>query len=343
MVFGMAYLLLPSYVGRTLSTRRLPGVHFAAAYAGTGVLVTDGLVGLSPSLVALGESLWSLGVAIFVGTLLWTVAPAVVTDSEIVFRSADRPQRSTRLATMLLPVAVGYLVVGTVALLSMVTSLPELVGRSFPTVVHYYAAGFAALLIFALGARLLTGFFHESPPRYLSWVVLLCGAVAPGTLALNFWRPPWFLVGAGLEFVAMSGYVGLVAVVMYRTDRRRTGLYGIALGALSGAVAVGAVTLVAFGVGTATLVGVHVDVVLGGFFLLTIIGYAYQFFPVTNGQFPGATERTALTTILLLAFGVGLQAISAFTAYSWFHEAGSSLAVFGTTGYTYLMARRLLG
>lgn len=342
MVFGMAYLLLPSYVGRTLSTRRLPGIHFATAYIGTGMLGANELIGGRAPFTALGGFLWSLGVAIFVGTLLWTVVPAVRTTPEIVLRSGDRPQRSTRLATMLIPVAIGYLVVGTVALLSMTTPLPSVVGDSLPIVVHYYAAGFAALLIFTLGARLLTGFFHESPPRYLTWFVLLCGAVAPGVLALNFWHPPWFFVGAGLEFLAMVGYAGLVGIVTYRTERRRVGLYGIVFGALSGAVAVGAATLAVLGVDTTNLVGVHVDVILTGFFLLTIIGYAYQFFPVTNGQFLGATERTALTTLLLLVFGVGLQAISAFTAYSWFHVAGNSLAVVGTTGYTYLMARRLL-
>lgn len=45
MVFGMAYLLFPSYVGRTLSTQRLPGVHFIATYAGVRLLLGHELVG----------------------------------------------------------------------------------------------------------------------------------------------------------------------------------------------------------------------------------------------------------------------------------------------------------
>jgi len=341
MVFGMAYLLIPAYVGRTLSTPRLPGVHFAAAYIGGGILVADALGGPDSRVVALGGLLWSAGVAVFVGALLWTVVPAIAADPTTIRRSPDRPQRSPRVATALIPVAFGYLVVGTVALLSTVTPLPNVAGASLPVVSHYYSAGFAALLIFALGARLLTGFFHESPPRPLAWVVLLCGAVGPGVLTLHFWRPPWFLVGAGLEVVATVGYVGLVGVVAYRTDRRRIGLYGIGLGALSGAVGVAAAPAAVVGIAPADLVGVHVDLVLGGFFLLTIVGYAYQFFPVTNGQFPGATARSALATMLLLALGVGLQATSALTAVPWLHTAGSSLAVLGTTGYAYLMVRRL--
>lgn len=341
MVFGMAYLLIPSYVGRTLSTPRLPGVHFAVAYIGAGILVADALGELDSRVVALGGLLWSIGVAIFVGALLWTVVPAIAADPTIVRRSPDRPQRSTRVATALIPVVVGYLVVGTVVLLSTLTPLLNVAGASLPVVSHYYGAGFAALLIFVLGARLLTGFFHESPPRPLAWVVLLCGTVGPGVLALNFWRRPWFLVGAGLEVVAMVGYVGLVGIVAYRTDRRRIGLYGIGLGALSGAVGVAAATSAVVGITPADLVDVHVDLVLGGFFLLTIVGYAYQFFPVTNGQFPGATERSALATMLLLVFGVGLQVTSALTAAPWLHAAGSSLTVLGTIGYAYLMVRRL--
>lgn len=343
MVFGMAYLLLPSYAGRTLSARWLPGVHFAVAYAGAGILLGDEIVGLDASLVALGGSLWSLGVAIFVGTLLWTVVPAIVARPEIIVRSDDRPQRSTRFATLLIPVALGYLVVGTIALLSMTTSLPNIVGETFSSVVHYYAAGFAALLIFTLGARLMTGFFHISPPRYATWIVLLSGAIAPGILALHFWRSPWFLVGGGLELVAMAGYVGLVGIVAYRTDRRRIGLYGITFGALSGIVAVGAAVLLAAGSGEAFLVDAHVAVILDGFFLLTIIGYAYQFFPVTNGQFPGATKRTALATILLVAIGVFLHTIGAFVGYLPLRTAGLVSVLLGTVGYSYLLIRRFHG
>ncbi|WP_205254108.1 MULTISPECIES: hypothetical protein [Halostella] len=300
MVFGMAYLLLPSYVGRTLSARRLPGVHFALAYAGVGLLAGDSVFELGGPVTAVGATLWSAGVGIFVWTLLRTVLPAIAADPEVVLRAGERPQRSTRLGTVAIPVAVGYLVVGTVALLSATPPFPDPIGATLPMVVHYYGTGFAALLIFALGTRLLTGFFHVTPPSALSRTVLCCGAVAPAVLSAAFWRPPWFLVGAGLELVAMAGYAALVAVVAYRTDRRRVGLYGIGLGALGGVAAVGVAAVGALGIETGLAVAVHVPLVLDGFLLLTILGYAYQFFPVTAGGFPGATERVALTTILAL-------------------------------------------
>jgi hypothetical protein len=341
MVFGMAYLLLPSYVGRTLSWRRLAGVHFAAAYVGAGILATDALVGLSSTVVVVGAGVWSLGVAVFVGTLARTVVPAVVADPHVVLRSEGRPQRSSRLATLAIPVALGYLVVGTVALLSTFTDLPDLVGATAPAVVHYYGAGFVALLIFALGLRLLTGFFHVAPPRVLAWPVLLAGSVAPALLAATVWGGPWFRIGAGLEVVAVLGYLAIVGVVAVRTDRRRVGLYGVVLGGIGGAVAVGAAALFAVDVGYPVLVAVHVPLVLDGFLLTTIVGYAYLFFPVTNGQFRGANERTALATMLALASGVGIGAFGTGFAAPEVRTSGFVLTLFGTLGYAYLLVRRL--
>jgi len=68
------------------------------------------------------------------------------------------------------PVAMGYLLIGTIGLLATTLVLEEpLVTLS--QVVHYYAVGFGALLIFALGARLLIGFYHVSQPRALDWRV----------------------------------------------------------------------------------------------------------------------------------------------------------------------------
>jgi hypothetical protein len=239
----------------------------------------------------------------------------------------------------MIPVAVGYLFVGTGVLLSTVPGFPTVL--TFPAVVHFYATGFVALSIFALGCRLVTGFFHVTPPRSLSWPVLVCGAVAPGVLATNFWRPPWFVVGAGLEAVAVIGYAALVGVVAYRTDRRRIGLYGVAVGALAGAAGVSLALAGVLGVGGPSTVAAHVPVVLDGFLLATIVGYAYQFFPVTNGQFYGATDRTALATILLLACGTGVHATGIVVVGDPLRASGAALAALGTGGYAYLIVRRL--
>lgn len=241
---------------------------------------------------------------------------------------------------MAIPVGVGYLIAGTVVLLSTEFDFPMPLSGTFSMVVHFYAAGFVALLIFALGIQLLTGFFRVVPPEPLTYLLLFCGGIAPGVLATTFYHPPWFIAGAGLEFIAMMAYGSLVAVVVARTERQRVGLYGIGLGALGGVVSVG----VAFGTVTGLFefrtIGVHVIGVLNGFLLLTIIGYAYQFFPVTNGQFRGATKRSGQTTVLLLGIGTVFQALGIVSGVSWLQPTGVTLALFGTTGYAYLMVQR---
>lgn len=342
MVFGMAYLLLPPYVGRTLSTQTLPGVHFTLTYAGVGLLLGYELLEGGDSLLLGGILLWSTGVAIFIGTLLWTILPAIIANPGMVRPSNLRPQRSTKLAMLAIPVALGYLIVGTIVLFSTVDGVPNLFDATFPTVVHFYATGFIVLLIFALGIRLLTGFFHITPPKSLSWLILLCGSVAPSALALNFYHPPWFTIGASLEFIAIMGYAFLVAIVAYQTDRYRVGLYGIGLGALGGFLSVGVALANVMGVTGGPGITVHVIVALNGFLLLTIIGYAYQFFPITSGQFWGATRRTGVITIFVLGTGTGIQAIGVFKGVYWLQLCGSMLALIGTSGYSYLILRRLL-
>lgn len=168
MVFGMAYLLLPSYVGRTLSTQRLPGIHFITTYAGAGLLLGYELFGYGNSFLVGGVVLWSTGVAIFIGALLQTVLPAIIANPERIRSSEARPQRSTKLAMLAIPIAIGYLVIGTIVFLSTVNMVPNPLNATFPVVVHFYATGFVTLLIFALGTRLLTGFFHVTPPKFLS-------------------------------------------------------------------------------------------------------------------------------------------------------------------------------
>jgi len=343
MVFGMAYLLVPSYVGRTLSARWLPGVHFVASCAGAVILASDALVGLDGAIAALGGAAWSLGVAVFVGTILRTAVPALRAESRPNPTAGGQPSSSTGLATAAIPVAVGYLLAGTVALLSTVTPLPALLGAGLPAVVHYYGVGFATVLVFALGVRLLAGFFRVAPPGWFARTVLLAGAVAPGLLAPSLWRPPWFRVGAALEAVAMLGYLALVAVVAVRTDRRRVGLYGVALGAAGGAATVAVALGLVAGVDMGRPVAVHAALALDAFLLTTIVGYAYQFFPVTGGQFTGATRRTALAAMLLFAGGAGTHALGVALSHGPAETAGAALALLGAVGYAYLTTRRTLG
>lgn len=342
MIFGMAYLLLPSFVGRTLVDQRIPGVHFVLAFGGAAAIVGHELFGLASGMAHLGAGAWSLGVVVFVGALAWTIVPAVRDRPEVVLRTPEKPQRSTRLATLLVPVPIGYLVVGTLALLGRSGLVPLLGPTSLPAIVHFYAAGLGALLIFTLGSRLLVGFFHVTPPRRLTWVVLVAGSIGPALLATHLWGGVWFRAGAALEATAMIGYGLLVGSVAARSAWRRVGLWGIVLGAASGVAAVGVSSLVAFGVIDASLIDVHATFILGGFFPLTIAGYAVHFFAIPSGSFAGASDRGALATLLLLAFGVALRAVGLIWPAAWVTSFGAVVGLLGAVSYSYLVGRRLL-
>lgn len=343
MIFGMGYLLLPAYAGETLKTPRLPGLQFAAVYLGSGLFLADALGVVDGPTATIGAGLWAFGVAIFVVALGYTIVPAIVANPAIVFRSENRPQRSTRLATAVIPVALGYLVLGTVILLGSETNGLGDVGVGFPTTVHFFAIGVGALLIFSLGIRLLTGFFHVAPPRSASWITLGAGGLAPLLLAPNLWIGPWFEFGAMLLVIAMGSYCTLVGYVASQTDYRRLGLYGILFGAIAGLAGVSIGALVALDLVAVTVHEGHVTLLLDGFLILTIVGYAYQFFPVTTGRFWGATERVALGTIVLIALGVGLEALGVLVTQAALLDGGTVLVGVGTAGYAYLLTRRLLG
>ncbi|PAU80296.1 hypothetical protein CK500_15660 [Halorubrum salipaludis] len=341
MVFGMAYLLLPSYVGKTLVDQRLAGIHFGLAYVGVSLLVADQFVTARILLRPLGVTLWTTGVLIFVGSLLATVGPAAVGTVAGTLGGSGRSQRSTRLATAMIPVAVCYLLVGTVALLMTVAPLG--IGTvTVAQVTHYYLTGFATLLIYALGMRLLTAFFHVSLPRPVVWIVLVAGALAPAFLGTFLWIDPWFRVGGVFATLAMLGYAALVLFVILKTNRRRVGVSGIALGAIAGGTAVVSVVPVAFGFGDPISLAVHRTLILAGFFPLTIVGYAYLFFPITGGQFTGANPRAARVTIALLGAGVAVQSVGVALQYEPVRVIGILGSVIGAIGCGYLLGCRFV-
>lgn len=340
MIFGMGYLLFPSYVGETLSTAWAPGIHFLLAVGGGGLLIATRRGLLDSPAQLLGAILWAAGVAVFLGTIGWSIAPAAELPTDLKAGVRNRAQRSSRLGLLAVPIAMGYLILGTVALLARAVRGGGYFDVSAPAVIHLFGTGVVVLLILALGLKLLVGFLHVTPPHSLSWVALSCGAVAPAILAGSFYRPPLFLVGAGLEGVAVISYAVLIAVVGLRADRRRTGFVGLAIGAIAGVTAVGIAIANALDLGWAPGIRAHVVLVINGFILSTIIGYAYQFFPVPNGQFWGASDRTATGTILLFGLGTALVVTGDTAELDIVSVLGVILTIGGTGGYAYLLIQR---
>jgi len=173
--------------------------------------------------------------------------------------------------------------------------------------------------------------------------VLLTGAFAPLFLRTFLWHDPWFRLGAALGGIAMVGYLLLVTVVVIRTDRSRVEFSRIVLGAFAGVLAVVVAIPLAFGEGFRDAIVLHWTFILGGFFPLTIVGYAFQFFPVTSGRFPGATTRGVAVTIGSLAGGVFVQGIGILSQLAYLRSVGAALSVLGALGYTGLMVGRFVG
>jgi hypothetical protein len=332
-VFGMAWLLFPAYVGRTLPDGWWPGVTLLLSVGGAGLFGGGTVLG-RPAVASAGVLAWVLGVASFLAVQSAVVVPAVRETGPS--RLLGRLVPAARVATAVVPVAVGYLAVGSGVLLLARTG-----DATRPAAVHLLALGFGALLVYALGVRLLAGFFHVGASARAVATVLAFGAVGPAVLATNLWIPPWFAVGALASAAGMVGYALVVADVFVRAERRRVGLYGVLAGAAAGVVAVAVGTAVAALGASPSLLSVHFGAGVGGFFHLTVVGYLFLFFPPQAGSFTGASERAVLGSILLLAAGVALE-LAALLLGGSAVAAAQAVVFAGTLAVWYLLVRTLL-
>lgn len=337
MVFGKAYSLVPTYFERDLAFSQAPAVQFPLAVAGAGGLVGASLR-IGPSwLGSVGALLWSLGVGVFLGTLLWTIR-SNPTGRETATGEARAERRPVdRVANGFVPVAFLYLLAGTYETLAIHTGLPLLLDGYFPRVTHLLAAGTAGVLVFALGFRLLPRFLVASPSRPLVGVVLAAGALGPAVLATHLGDPPWFQLGALVEALAITGFALGYGLLFVRSERRRVGFYGVLAGAVSGVLAVTLGLWFAFGRRSPSLVLAHLRLNLLGFLGLTIVGIAYQFYPPAVGTLPGASDRTALVSIAALASGLLLQLVGLVGRGGVVTTLGQLLTLGGALLYAFLI------
>ncbi len=337
MVFGKAYSLVPAYFDRELAFPRAPAVQFPLTVAGAAGLVGAALQVGPTWLGTVGAVLWTLGVCVFLGALFWSVR-GNLTGHETATGEPNAGRRSMdRLANGFVPVALLYLAVGTYGTLAAATGLPLLLDGYPPRVTHLLAAGTAGLLVFALGFRLFPRFTVVTPPRSLVAVVLSAGALGPAVLATHLGDPPWLQVGALVEAVAVVGFAAGTAILFGQSDRRRVGFYAVLAGAASGVAAVVLGLSFAFGPATPTLVRAHLRLNLLGFLGLTIIGTAYQFYPPTVGTLQGASDRTALASILCVGGGLLCQVVGLVGHRPRVATFGEFLALAGVVLYGYLL------
>lgn len=336
MIFGKAYSLIPSYFARELSFSRAPAVQFPLTVGGTCGLAVASLQTDPVWIGTLGAIVWALGISVFLGTLLWTVRDNLLGRVTGTGETNLDRQPVDRIANGFVPIALLYLAVGSYETVAVYTGLPTLLNGYFPRISHLLAAGTAALLVFALGFRLLPRFLVASPPTWLVKIVLPTGAFGPVILATTLGSGGLgFILGAIIEAVAVTGFALAYAVQFVRSERRRVGFYAVLAGAGSGVLAVALGLSFAFGHLSPSLALAHVRLNVLGFLGFTIVGVAYQFYPPTIGTLRGASNRTALLSIGCLAGGLLVQTIG-LAGQLWSATLfGELLTLIGAVIYTY--------
>jgi len=321
-VFGKAYSLVPTYFDRDLATDRWLPAHLSCT--GGGVLLLA--VGAERSVrqaTAVGGILWAAGVVVFLATVVVSIRDNLTGSETGTGEHNAHRRRLDRAANLAVPVALAYLAAGSYELSTVGTGLPSLYDGYVPRGFHLLAVGTAALLVFAIGFRLLPRFLATTPPEHLALVVLPTGAVGPAILAAGLPSGSLLKVGAAFQTVAVIGYAAVIGVLTVRTDRTRIGIYGVVVGALAGVVAIGFGLLMAFEGQTADLVRTHRRVTVLGFLGLTIVGVSYQFYPPGVVSFSWSLPGSDARTVGVTGDRIGLAAIGCLSAALAVEVAGS--------------------
>ncbi len=308
-VFGKAYSLVPSYFDRTLVDPRIPGVHLPIHVGAVLVLAAAEFRSTPPWIESAGGLLWAIGTGVFVTAIAATIASNPLgRETGTSEASADRAPLD-RLANPFMPVALAYLLVATYERLAAGTVAPTLIDGVPVRVTHLLAAGFALLLLFAVGYRLLPRFLVATVPRALALIALPAGALGPALLAVGYPAGPVFVAGAVVETVAVVAFAVSYLYLFTSTDRDRIGFYGPLVGVLAGVAGVAlGLYFAAAGIDVGLSLS-HLRLNLFGLLGLSIVGVLYQFYPPAVATWPGVGDRLALASIAAYAVGLGLSAV----------------------------------
>lgn len=335
-IFGKAYALIPAYFDSELPTARFLPLHLFMTILGT-LLLAAGIEWTHSVLELGGALLWLAGVGIFLGTFVATIR-GNLTGSETGTGAANaHRQWVDRVANLFIPIAFGYLLVGSYELLAVSSALPPLFDGLATRATHLLAAGTGAGMVFAVGFRLLPRFLVARPPKVLVTIVLATGAVGPALLAWGMPSGPIFRLGAFVQAIAIVGFAGAFVLLFLRSDRRRVGFYGVLSGAVAGIGAVGLGIAFATGYPVSGFELAHRRLILVGFLGLTIVGISYQFYPPAVGTFRGSGDRTALVIIAALFLGLVIEVSGGVNGIDMLADAGRVIGLLGALGHAYLL------
>ncbi|SEQ36247.1 hypothetical protein [Natrinema salaciae] len=309
-VFGKAYTLVPSYFARELAVPHAPAIHLLFALAGAIGAFAAG-AGIGPSTVALaGAASWLVGCLVFVATLCWTVRDNPTGRETGTGTTDAHRKRVDRIANAAIPFVVAYLLVGSSLLVAAELGLEPPLSAGGPATTHLFAAGTVALLLFAVGFRLLPRLLVASTRPSLVGLVLVAGIGGPLLLAADFRGGSPFRLGAGLQAIALIGFAAAVVDLSRQSERRRVGRLAILAAAGCGALVAALGLAVAFAPASIlppAAFDAHYRLAVGGFLGLTIVGVSYHFYPPAVATVPGIGDRSASASIAALVAGLGLE------------------------------------
>lgn len=337
MLFGKAYSLVPSYFVRDLAFPRAPALQLPFSLLGALAIGIAPYRGVPDVVGAVGGVAWLVGVGVFLATIGWTIRGNLLGDETGTSETNVHRERVDRAANAAVPVALAYFAVGSYEVAAVEAGLPRLLGGALAADTHLLAAGTAALMVFAIGLRLLPRFLVATPPWALVVLVLPAGAVGPALIAGTFLGGTLFVVGAILEATAVLGFGATYAVLYWRTDRDRVGFTGVLAGVVSGALGVGLGLQFALLGLDPTLAVAHLRLNLVGFLGLTIVGVAYQFYPPGVGTFPAASDRSALASIGLIFGGLIVEVGGIATGVMAVTTLGRVVGLGGAVLYAYIV------
>ncbi|WP_146417554.1 hypothetical protein [Haloarcula hispanica] len=331
-LFGKAYALVPSYFNRDLAWDRGPAVQFPLSVLGTAGLALAPFG--PPWLQPVGTTLWAGGVAVFLGTVGWTIRGNVTGAATGTGGPNAHREPVDRTANVAVPIALGYLALAAGGALATTAGFESMLPQQLS---HLLAAGTAALFVFGVGFRLFPRFLVAEAPRPVVTVVIVAGAVGPALLGFGLFDRRLLLIGGIMEAIAVVGFALSYIGLFLRSERRRVGFYVVLVAVVAGVVGIGlGLTIAATGRSPA-LVSAHYRAMLAGFLGLTVVGAAFQFYPPAVGVWPYANDRTALVTIGLLGGGLGVQLLGLIGRFGWIISVGTAAGALGALLYTYLL------
>jgi hypothetical protein len=331
-LFGKAYALVPSYFDRDLAWELGPAVQFPVSAIGTAGLALAPLG--PPWLQPVGTALWAGGVAVFLGTLGWTIRDNLTGAATGTGGPNEHREPVDRTANVAVPIALGYLTLAAGGALATVAGFGSVLPQQLS---HLLAAGTAGLFVFGVGFRLFPRFLVAEAPRPVVAVVVAAGAIGPALLGFGLFDRRLLLIGGIVEAIAVVGFALSYVVLFRRSERRRVGFYAVLVAVVAGVVGIGLGLTIAVTGRSPALVSAHYRAMLGGFLGLTVVGAAFQFYPPAVGVWPGADDRTALVSIGLLGGGLGVQIIGLLGQFSGVIAVGTAAGVLGALVYTYLL------